>query len=291
MAARNPTGVLQREDDATGVAAGAPTGYRPRAFTADPGLGLRWARPRNLSDRFAAHAHPELLIGLTRGGREEFVDNGRPGRSLPGMVRFLPPEVEHQGGAPPGGRWSYDVLYVPPGLAAELAGLLAETGFPAIRSSLLVDPLLAGAVDRLFAVLESGEPLAVAEQLSRVLRRAADTHTAATLPPVAAVRHRCLERARDLLHAHVHSRVRLDTLAQEAGLSKFHLIRSFRMHTGLTPWQYQTCLRIELAKARLAAGNAPSRVAQELGFVDQSHFTRTFRSLVGTTPGAWADRS
>lgn len=288
MADRNPTEFARRAD-VPGVAA-APSGYRPRTFTADPGLGLRWARPRNLSDRFAAHAHPELLIGLTRGGREDFVDDGKPGRSLPGMIRFLPPELEHEGGAPPGGRWSYDVLYVPPGLANELAGLPPDGGFPAIRSTLLADPLLAGAVDRLFAVLESDEPLAVAEQLSRVLRRVAEVHTAAGLPPVAAVRHRCLERVRELLHANVHNRVRLDSLSQEAGLSKFHLIRSFRQHTGLTPWQYQTCLRIELAKARLAGGSAPSRVAQELGFVDQSHFTRTFRSLVGTTPGVYADR-
>lgn len=258
---------------------------------ADPGLGLRWARPRNLTARFDRHSHPELLIGLTRAGCEDFVDAGRPGRALPGKVRILPPHVEHHGGAPPGIAWSYDVLYVPPALAGELAGLAPDAALPTPRSFLVDDPQLAAAIDSLFVALEAEEPMAVAERLSLVLGRIAEVHAVDRLAPVAAVRHRCLERARDMLHANVRTRVRLDALANAAGLSKFHLIRSFRAHTGLTPWQYQVRLRVELAKTALKAGAAPSRLAHELGFVDQSHFTRTFRGIVGTTPGAYADRA
>lgn len=270
-----------------GAALLQPPGYRPSHFAADPGLGLRWARPRELADRFAAHSHETLLVGLTRAGVEEYVDGGRPGRSLPGMMRLVPPGVEHQGGALPGIPWSYDVVYVPPAVSAELAGL-PGLGLPALRSSLLEDRLLAECADRLFAALAADEPLAVAERLSMVLRRLVSAHAVVGLSPVAAVRHRSLERARDLLHAHASSKIRLDTLAQEAGLSKFHLIRSFRAHTGLTPWQYQARLRIEEARVALRRGVPPARVAQALGFVDQSHFTRTFRALVGTTPGAFA---
>lgn len=290
MAHRDLAGLAEARRHTADPAIVGPHGYEPRDFRADPALRLRWARPRNLAGRFHLHSHPELLIGVTRDGVEDFVDGGRPGRSVAGKVRFVLPGVEHQGGAPPGSLWSYDVLYVPPAVAAELAGLAPDDALPAPRASLVDDRILAAGVDRLFAALAADEPLAVAERLSFVLRRVAGVHAAESLQPVAAVRHRCLERARAVLHASVRTRVPLDVLAQEAGLSKFHLIRSFRAHTGLTPWQYQVRLRVELAKAALDAGAAPSRLAHDLGFVDQSHFTRTFRRLVGATPGAYAGR-
>jgi AraC family transcriptional regulator len=48
--------------------------------------------------------------------------------------------------------------------------------------------------------------------------------------------------------------------------------------------------RIERGKARLRERSATvSQIATELGFADQSHFTRTFRRLVGTSPRRFAD--
>ncbi|WP_345774966.1 helix-turn-helix domain-containing protein [Sinorhizobium prairiense] len=37
----------------------------------------------------------------------------------------------------------------------------------------------------------------------------------------------------------------------------------------------------------LESDAALSEVAISCGFSDQSHFTRVFSSIVGTTPGAW----
>ena len=56
----------------------------------------------------------------------------------------------------------------------------------------------------------------------------------------------------------------------------------------MPPHAYHLQLRIDRAKRLLAAGSAPARVANDSGFVDQSHLTRHFRKWVGVTPGAYA---
>jgi AraC-like DNA-binding protein len=44
---------------------------------------------------------------------------------------------------------------------------------------------------------------------------------------------------------------------------------------------------VQLAQGRLQAGVELAALAAELGFSDQSHFTRVFKSVVGVTPGAY----
>ncbi|WP_345774973.1 helix-turn-helix transcriptional regulator [Sinorhizobium sp. K101] len=53
---------------------------------------------------------------------------------------------------------------------------------------------------------------------------------------------------------------------------------------------YRWLLRERITRARtllLESDAALSEVAISCGFSDQSHFTRVFSSIVGTTPGAW----
>lgn len=96
-----------------------------------------------------------------------------------------------------------------------------------------------------------------------------------------------LTRARDLLHASPGRAVSLDELAAAAGLSKFHLLRTFTKRFGLPPHTYHTQLRIAIARSLLANGVPISRVALEAGFADQSHLTRHFARHMGLTPGAY----
>ena len=42
-----------------------------------------------------------------------------------------------------------------------------------------------------------------------------------------------------------------------------------------------------MAQKSLREGVSPADVAAELGFVDQSHFTRHFKRLVGVTPARY----
>jgi AraC-like DNA-binding protein len=82
--------------------------------------------------------------------------------------------------------------------------------------------------------------------------------------------------------------VDLATLAREAGLSRFQALRAFKRRYGLPPHAYQLCLRVSRARLMLLDGAAPADVAAHCGFVDQSHFNRHFKRIVGVTPTQYA---
>ena len=79
----------------------------------------------------------------------------------------------------------------------------------------------------------------------------------------------------------------LSVLADEAGVHPTHLARAFRAQYARTVGEMLRERRIEHAKQQLFCGVAPSEIALDAGFADQSHFTRVFRRLTGTTPAAY----
>ncbi|HWE24606.1 MAG TPA: AraC family transcriptional regulator [Myxococcales bacterium] len=97
-----------------------------------------------------------------------------------------------------------------------------------------------------------------------------------------------IEAARQILQDRFAESVSLDELTEEVGLSKFHLLRLFRVEVGTTPHAYQLHLRIARAREMLDRGVSAAEVALACGFADQAHFTRCFKSIVGFTPAAFA---
>jgi AraC-like DNA-binding protein len=95
------------------------------------------------------------------------------------------------------------------------------------------------------------------------------------------------ERIRECLHYEAGS-VDLERLAAQTGLSRFQVLRAFKRRYGLPPHAYHLRVRIGLAQGLLRAGQPPASVAAEYGFVDQSHFSKHFKRLVGVTPARYA---
>ncbi len=82
--------------------------------------------------------------------------------------------------------------------------------------------------------------------------------------------------------------VSLGELARLTGLSRSRLARGFKASTGLAPYTWALQFRIRRAKELLRKRDQPiAMIALELGFADQSHFTKAFRRLAGVTPGEW----
>jgi AraC-like DNA-binding protein len=95
-------------------------------------------------------------------------------------------------------------------------------------------------------------------------------------------------RVIDLFREHLDGSIRLPTLARLCGLSVSHFARAFRQSFGTPPHHYLVRQRVECAKLMLSGTNrALSEVAQHAGFSDQPSFSRTFKAVVGITPGQW----
>lgn len=108
--------------------------------------------------------------------------------------------------------------------------------------------------------------------------------------PSAPICNRAVARAQAIIQDSYGEPLALEGLASSAGVSVFHLERSFSARVGVPLHRYLLLVRIERATKLLRTGTPPAEVAVACGFVDQAHMTRAFRRLFGFTPGAFARR-
>jgi AraC family transcriptional regulator len=109
--------------------------------------------------------------------------------------------------------------------------------------------------------------------------------SAGTAPPGATAR---VTRTVRLIDSRPSADHRLDELANIAGLSPYHFLRTFEGLTGVTPHQYVLRTRMRHAAARLTSERGRIiDIALDSGFGDVSNFNRTFRSEFGVTPRAY----
>lgn len=87
------------------------------------------------------------------------------------------------------------------------------------------------------------------------------------------------------------TQLRVDDLADVAGLSMYQLNRRLRLLFGITAGQLLTKNRIDAASAMLRDGRQTiADIAHTCGYFDQSAFSRVFRRTVGLTPRQYRRR-
>ena len=96
------------------------------------------------------------------------------------------------------------------------------------------------------------------------------------------------DRVRECLRYDARALMDLERLADQTRMNRFQVLRVFKRRYGLPPHAYQLRVRIGLAQHALRRGLAPADVAVAQGFVDQSHFSKHFKQLVGVTPIQYA---
>ena len=97
-----------------------------------------------------------------------------------------------------------------------------------------------------------------------------------------------LRRAQEMLGSDLAENPSLNSVAHACKLSVSHFARAFKGSTGTPPHRWVMATRIEMARGLLANSATPLvEIAGMCGFADQSHFSRVFTRMVGTSPGAW----
>ncbi|MBI3715019.1 MAG: AraC family transcriptional regulator [Betaproteobacteria bacterium] len=80
----------------------------------------------------------------------------------------------------------------------------------------------------------------------------------------------------------------LEELARAANTSRSVLAERFQLLVGVSPMQYLTQWRMQLAANLLARSTAPlSRIAEDVGYQTDTAFSRAFRREYGAPPAAW----
>jgi AraC family transcriptional regulator len=99
------------------------------------------------------------------------------------------------------------------------------------------------------------------------------------LPP------RILRRLLDRIKSDPLAHFDLTSLAAETGYSKRHFLRTFRVSTGLSPYQYILRVRLERARQLMHERSLTLLdIALESGFTSNAHFSNVFRQHFGVTP-------
>jgi AraC-like DNA-binding protein len=79
----------------------------------------------------------------------------------------------------------------------------------------------------------------------------------------------------------------LALLAAMVHMSPYHLAHVFSREIGLPIHIYAETARIRRAKQLLKRGHPIADVSTQLGYADQSHFTRRYKQFEGVTPGRY----
>ena len=96
-------------------------------------------------------------------------------------------------------------------------------------------------------------------------------------------------RAIEFIQENLGQNLSLAEISALVEMSPYHFCRLFKRGTGFSPHQYVREERIRRARILLAEHRLSLvEIANELGFSDQSHFTRTFRAVAGVTPSRYA---
>ena len=94
-----------------------------------------------------------------------------------------------------------------------------------------------------------------------------------------------IEVTMQYIYEHLSETLSVEELADMAGLSKYHYIRSFKKRSGYTPIEYQTESRLSYSKGLLVStGKSIEEISDEVGYLNPTSFIRMFRKMTGMTP-------
>lgn len=97
-----------------------------------------------------------------------------------------------------------------------------------------------------------------------------------------------LTKVKEFCRANLENKIILDQLADLCDLSRYQFLRKFEKRVGITPHNWLTQFRLEQACSELRKGKKPVvDIATEVGFYDQSHFSKAFKQAYGVAPSKY----
>jgi len=240
------------------------------------------------SHAFRKHAHEEYSVALVTGGESLFRFVDEEFHISKGQLVVIGPSVVHQCCPECVAEWSFYMLHV-------TAAWIQAAGFDmkAIPAFAIRD-LQNEEFHRLELYFKQVcENMEEAEENIVLLAEAAFSQ-----PVIQDIERSDFDSEEPLMEGiceeirtRFNETIALDELAQKAGIDRYTLIRRFGRHFNTTPHSWQIMVRVNKAKCLLENGMSITEAALEVGFYDQSHFTKIFKETFGVTPKQFAQSS
>ena len=95
-------------------------------------------------------------------------------------------------------------------------------------------------------------------------------------------------QAHQFMRQHMGQSIRMADVADAVGLSESGFAHAYRRATGAAPMTVLRTMRVEAAKAFLLRGRTTLQdIAEQTGFADAFHLSRTFKRMTGLSPNAY----
>lgn len=234
---------------------------------------------------FPAHVHDSYTLGVVTRGERVICVNGVEHVIRAGEGFIIDPLMPHSCGPVSGTGHDYRILSLDASLmkaaARDVFGRDCLPSFPGIRLS---QTTLIIRLINLLKKFDSGQASRddLLPVLADVILQYADEVDPAA---ISESRRQLAWQARAFLDAHPERTVLLEELAAEVNVSPYYVDRVFRAVFGVPPHVYQLQSRVKRAADALLRTGSITEVAYNMGFADQSHFTRMFKRNVGVSPG------
>lgn len=247
--------------------------------------GLECFQASGIRHQYGRHSHPDWAIGIIENGIGGTVYRGARESISVGEIVVINPEEVHTGYPADGRSLTYRMLYADRSFVRDILGIgPAEPRFASIR---IPDSGWASRLRQVHQALSGEVGLAHETTLIETLREFVSTYSDVRVHTPKGAEPLAVRNVKEYLRANFRRNVRIAELTALAGLDRAYLIRNFCRAVGMPPHEWLLQTRIDEAKRMLLAGDAIADVANELGFADQSHFTRRFKSVTGLSPGQY----
>ncbi|MDO6683993.1 MULTISPECIES: AraC family transcriptional regulator [unclassified Agarivorans] len=249
-----------------------------------PFIELRQARHSQAC--YHSHSHDEFSFGLIDTGDAVYKNMQQQHRITAGHNVTINPGDVHSCN-PKQGAWSYRMLFVDSHWVGELQQEMLvkpASDYQPFEQHYADDPATFTLLAELFSAIKHDHDGLQQESLliqffESQFGQGADVRRDASCSAKPQIK-----RVQECIQDQLSCSLSLSELAEVAGLSRYHLVRSFKRRYGLSPHAFQLNQRINRAKTLLREGSSIADTALALGFADQSHFQRNFKKRLALTP-------
>lgn len=244
--------------------------------------------------RYDRHVHGTYSFGITLQGVQSFRCRGTNHANPPGRMIAFNPDEAHDGHPGNGQGFAYRMLWVEPQVLAEYAGSNSWAHF---QQATFHDPALAAQFAQLSTLLaqrDNQESLHAQEKLGQFLTALAQRHGRVHTDEAgyetsmrAKQQDPAIQKMRDYLQSHCTRDVKVQELADLAGVSRVHATRQFTAAYGIAPHEYLNSTRVIRVKQMIKHGASLTQAALDAGFSDQAHMSKRFKRSMGMSPGQY----
>lgn len=252
---------------------------------------LEIIKASNVIHSLPRHMHQSLCVGVIGSGSRLCIHKGTKHLITPGQVLVINPGEAHTCSSALGQPYDYQMICFPEGFLTSFNNDSSNLVFPFQTSNAIVlnDSDLHMQISRYISATNLAQTdlerqIITCDFITNVfgLYSSKSDNRSTLLPQQPEVL-----RIKEYLEENCEKQISMSELSALVNLSQFHLNRIFTRSVGIPPHAYQYLVRITKAKKLLRKGESVINVSLEMGFVDQSHFHKWFKKVVGITPGQY----